>query len=381
MQNSIIKALTIIIISLFAANSATAKGGCSCGNVNNYHKATRGRVSSQHAGTRDLIRTEMNETRETLSTEAGLTRDKIEEVGAVLQKETRAQTSSLGKMFEGQGQLLEDLFKSTGLAREKLIIERQYGDKSMPPTGCEGVDLGASMRSGDRVRQRIKEETVAKAVEHSSKFYRAIDAKKANQEMLANAQEPNEMAKAMFASVVEKDDRKAVLESVFYLSDPQPPRPLSENEKQSRLGLEYEVERNIRNRHMAIVQQVLADHVARRIPSMPLEAWAVDQWNKMGGEGSPTGVVDGLMSANSVIDMLVESRVGNPNWLTVTVPSMNDTGLKREQLYMDAARLYIEREKMRMTEQLLVLSALDIADRLSQKSDTRLKQLQVNMEH
>jgi hypothetical protein len=336
-------------------------------------------IEKSHQVTDRLINAEAVKTRNNTKLQSTRIRSKIEEVGQVLQQETRAQTSSTTQMFEAQNQLLRDLFEASGLAREKSIIDRQYGDKSMPPAGCESVDLGASMRSGGQVRQKIKAGTVEKAVAHANKFKRAKDAKEEMRRMVDEAPTADQLANAMFGSVVEKEDQKAVLESLIYLSDPAPPRPLSDHEKTKPQGIEYSSERELRNRHMAIVQQVLADHVARRMPSMPLGAWASEQWKSMGGTGEPAGVVDGYMSAISVVDMLVDSRIGNPNWTSTTVPSLNDTGLKREQLYMEAARLYIEREQMRMMEQLLVLNALNMAGRLND-TDAKLRQMQINME-
>ncbi|MGD9369154.1 MAG: hypothetical protein PVH87_25835 [Desulfobacteraceae bacterium] len=356
-----------IILTAFADN--VSAGCCAVPHIEKSHQVTD-----------RLINAEAVKTRNNTLLQATRIRDKIEEVGQALQQETRAQTSSTTQMFEAQNQLLKDLFEAAGLAREKSIIDRQYGDKSMPPAGCESVDLGASMRSGGQVRQKIKAGTVEKAVAHANRFSRAVDAKKELQTMVDEAPAADQLANAMFGSVVEKEDQKAVLESVIYLSDPSPPRPLSDHEKTKPQATQYESERELRNRHMAIVQQVLADHVSRRIPSMPLGAWASEQWQSMGGTGEPAGVVDGYMSATSVVDMLVDSRIGNPNWSSTTVPSLNDTGLKREQLYMDAARLYIEREQMRMMEQLLVLNALNMAGRLNSETDAKLRQMQINME-
>lgn len=363
--------LSVSIVLMGFSDKAIAC--CAAAFVEKAHIQTRMEMKQNHSKSRSNIN--RNTTKE-----ANRIRDKIEEVGQALQQETRAQTSATTQIFEAQNQLLKDLFEAAGLAREKAIIDRQYGDKSMPPTGCESVDLGASMRSGGQVRQKIKKGTVQKAVEHANKFKRASDAKKELQKMVNQSPEADRLANAMFGSVVEKEDQKAVLESVIYLTDPSPPRPLSDSEKDRPQATRYEAERDLRNRHMAMVQQVLADHVARRMPSMPLGAWAADQWQSMGGAGDPAGVVDGYMSANSVVDMLVESRIGNPNWSSTTVPSLNDTGLKREQLYMDAARLYIEREQSRMMEQLLVLTALNMAQRLSNGTDEKLRQMQIRME-
>ena len=92
-------------------------------------------------------------------------------------------------------------------------------------------------------------------------------------------------------------------------------------------------------------------------------------------------MVDGNMSTNSMVDMLVDSRIGNPNWMTVTVQGLNRVGLAREHLYMEAASLYMQREQMRMTEQLLVLTALNVANQLTTQADERIKQLKVKMEN
>lgn len=338
-------------------------------------------VMAAHNSTNSLIQAQAQSGRTHTSMEMGITRDKIEEVGTVLQQEVRAQTSASSQMVEAQNQFLKDVFQATALAQEKSILDRQYGEQSMPPTACESVDLGASLRSGGEVREKIKESTVEKAVEHANRYTRAVDAKNEAQRMLGEAPPADKMATAMFAPVIEKEDQKAALESIFYLTDPQPPRPLTEHEQNSKAqAVQYETERNLRNRQMAIVQQVMADHIARRMPSMPLGAWANNQWQQMGGEGAPPGVVDGYMSSTSVVDMLVDSRIGNPNWNTNTVPALNETGLKREQLYIEAARLYIEREQMRMMEQLLVLNALNMANRLTTDTDAKLNQQQINME-
>jgi hypothetical protein len=372
MKNLIPSIMTLAILLAWLPGSAMA-GCCAAPLIEKAHIQTRMEMKSNHETSRSNIN--MNTTRE-----ANRIRDKIEEVGQVLQQETRSQTTAQTKMFEAQNQLLRDLFESSGMAREKSIIDRQYGDKSMPPSGCESVDLGASMRNGGDVREKIKAGTVEKAMLHANKFKRSVDAKKEVQRMINEAPPADKLANALFESVIQKEDQKAALESLIYLSDPQPPRPLSENEKNKERATQYEAERDLRNRHMAIVQQVLADHVARRMPSMPLGAWATEQWLIMGGTGDPAGVVDGYMSTTSVIDMLVDSRIGNPNWHSITVPSLNDTGLKREQLYMEAARLYIEREQMRMMEQLLLLSALNVAGKLNSDADLKLRQLAKTME-
>lgn len=363
----------LAVIFMLAAIGDNALACCATAAVQAAHMKTDMLIESQHQSTVTNVNT--NTTKE-----ATLIRDKIEEVGSVLQQETRAQTSSTSRMFEAQNQLLRDLFMSAGLAQEKSIIDRVYGERSLPSTGCESIDLGASIRNGGTVMARIKNSSVEKAVAHTNKYERAMDAKQAAQKMLETAPAADQLANIMFTNIVEKDNQKQMIESIMYLTDPQPPRPLTSNEKNKDQAIEYESQRNLRNRHMALVQQVLADHIARRMPSMPLGGWASEQWKNMGGQGKPPGVVDGYMSESSVIDMLVESRIGNPNWTTVTVPQLNDTGLKREQLYMDAARLYIEREQMKMMEQILVLNALNIANRLTTETDAKLQQMSLTME-
>jgi hypothetical protein len=360
----------IILVMVFAAENALA--AC-CGCV----AATK----AAHVTTDALIKAEHSATRTTINTEGLLLRQKVEEVGSVLQQETRSQTTAQERMFAAQNQLLQDLFTAAGMAQEQLNVQREYGDKSMPVTGCEGVDLGASVQNAEKVRKKIGQKTLSMAANRTDKYLRAKDTKGEVQRMLDEAPPPNQLAASIFNSIVETDDQKAVMESIFYLTDPLPPRQLTQNEMTKPQAVDYEAQRSLRNRHMALVQQVLAEHAARRIPSMPLEAWAIEQWREMGGQGSPPGLVDGNMSTNSMIDMLVDSRIGNPNWMTVTVQGLNRVGLAREHLYMEAASLYMQREQMRMTEQLLVLTALNVANQLTTQADERIKQLKVKMEN
>ena len=338
--------------------------------------ASAPQVAAEHMQTRGLVTTQHSTTKALVSFEAALIREKIVWTSSILQKEIRSQTAAIGQMIKVQNQFLEDLMKSIAVSQEQAIIERTYGDQSIPKIICNNKDLAATR---NQVEKSLTLKALAEARKHNEQYSQRQDANNAIDNMLANAPKGDGLVKILSADTIQPVDQKKALESLIYLTDRTPPRPLTDNEKKGIAAREYERVREIRNKKIAIPQKVFADHVTSRLPTLPLGPWAADQWQAMGGTGPVPGVVDDKISSVALTNFFVDSRIANPNWLAVDVISMNEVGLLRESLYMQAVDLYMKRKQTSLLEQIALMLALQLSNDVVNTEGIHLNHLETKL--
>ncbi len=361
------KGLSLLIIFLLNV-SMTANAFAACSTfpqVAGEHIATRAAITASHAKTDALV-----------SFEALLIRDKIEWTSSLLQREIRSQTASIEQMFKTQNQFLEDLMKSIAISQEEAIIERTYGKKSIPKSNCNDNDQVA-IRNGVAPALAIK--ALGEAKKHTQTYTKRKTANDAIDSMLSAAPQSDDLIKLLSSDTIPVADQKKAIDALIYLTDQSPPRELDPKEKKGIVAAEYERIRKIRNLKIAFPQKVFADYISDRLPTLPLQKWATDKWKAMGGTGPVPGVVNGEISSVALTNFFVDSRIANPNWLSVDIIEMNEVGLARESLYLQAVELYMKRKQNILLEQIALMLAFQLSNDVTTQNSAALNHLEGNL--
>lgn len=279
----------------------------------------------------------------------------ILKVGQALQGEVAKQTATIMKLDEAASERFRQYLVEFGAAQARTDAQRMYGEQSRPSMGCEGRELGAGIMVGKKAEKLI-------AADYYNRFKTHNGEKRSvhqSDNWLKSLKEDSISAEKLmptYGTYRDAAEQQAARDLGLLLTNPYPSPPLQGGELNTREGAAYEARRKLKEARLVLPQKAMADIAAYRSPTMELGAWMMDMWRKAGGQGQPMGIVDGKISANALLDMLVDVRFANANWYD-NVLAMNEVGLQREAIQMQALQLEMMRRQMRSLEQIAALLA------------------------
>lgn len=279
----------------------------------------------------------------------------ILKVGQALQGEVAKQTETMIKLDEAAGERLRQFLIEFGTAQHRADAQRVYGAQSRPSMGCEGRELGAGAMVGKKAERLVSSDYSSRFKTHNAEV-RNVHQSEAWIKAVKDENLSIEKFMPTYGTYKNSEELQAARDLGILLTNPYPTSALQGAEKNTREGAAYEARRKLKEARLLLPQKVMSDVAAYRSPLMELGAWLLEMWQKAGGSGQPDGIVDGKISPNTMIDMLVDVRFANPNWYDNTL-SMNDVALQRESLHMQAVQLEIARRQMRYLEMIASLLA------------------------
>ena len=255
-----------------------------------------------------------------------------------------------------------------------------YGGSAQPNALCGSTSVGAGLQVGVQAQTEVRQEMRDKQLEYSN----TLDAKPVDYlDRISSEEHPDlaAMVNAVFplARTLTADQLAQAHETVKTLADPRP-LPVAENLKKTPAGQTYSAARLVHQGRVQSATEALNHHVGFHAPTMPddVTAWARQQWSDAGATGTPPGLVDGKLSESALLNLLVQVRMGNPNWFTQLAAS-TDTGLLREIALMQAVQLQISHKNMEYLDRLSVVTALDYLSRMEGTSGKDMDTLYARM--
>lgn len=346
-----IKAIVLSLVFLSTPLSAFGSG-CDCGTINtivsNHASSTVQSVNANTDMQADMLKVEINTAATniigTLQTQTKTI------VGAIqLLKETLLQTA-----------------KAQAVAQEASISEDTFGDNSQPESLCGSSSVSAGIQIGQQASNVLKEDLREKQVNHSNN----PDAKSLDfLKRFFSGEHPSilEMIQSLFPTdkTLTADEVAHAHETLKTLGNPFPLPVATDEQKKTPAGEGYAAAKEVQEGRIGLAMDILNDHVSFHAPTLPVDVatWAKEQWTESGATGSAPGIVDDKISQAGLFNLLSQLRIGNPNWVA-KLGSKNSIALQREQLFIDALNLEIQRKNNELLSSLVFITAMDYLVRI-----------------
>ncbi len=265
--------------------------------------------------------------------------------------------------------------KTAAIAKEATKTHDTFASPAaLPKSICGGTNLGAGVQIASQVTKKLTEDMRKKQFDYSNTHQKPIK----YQQRIVSDEHPKteEMFKSLMPTnmTLTQKELADAQETIKSISNPAPaPMITEEIEKESAA---YTAARKIHETRLSIAQAALTEHVAYHAPTLPTEvtAWASEQWKATGSSGPVPGVVDGKMSQAALFNLLSQMRIGNANYSS-QLASLNETGLMRELVQMQSAKLELIRKNNELLDRLRILAALDYLTKMDGSTSEKLNEL------
>jgi hypothetical protein len=310
--------------------------------------------------------------------------NQIKEVGDMLNDRIKNDDKSILDQLKRNGasqkestkllaQQIRDLLVEDSAAEEKMRAERMYGKLWRMDSACSDPEAAEGIQVGKKAERLVSTESYTLLKEHNEMGYsssgpnsyiqaiRDVDSEEITAEVILpkdSVMGPDEVANAQLMGEM--------------ITNPSPTPNIPERLSERPEAQAYEVQKKVKEARLAVPQKVFSDNIAAHAATVPLEGWAADTYERMGGTGNPEGVQDGKMSPMSLLNMQVDMRYANPNWSPDVFASSEKQALY-ELLNMNAVRMEIERRQLMLLQQIALLLAQDQSARVNQEQDPLIR--------
>lgn len=288
----------------------------------------------------------------------------IKKVGENLAMESQKSTSIITKLFEDQNTKFNNMLKQFRMAQQRSKTTEEFGPQAMFNSICDSPELAAGLQVGKNAAVKIKKTLQTEVSKYNSKWKSFKDIEKYN---------TSKKYEDMDSSVLFPDQRtlttknlKRAKDLVEISTNPYPELVLTDRQKKTRKGKEYENLKKIKKARISLSQEVYNAHIAVNSPTMSLGRWYKNSYKKITGSNeTPDAIVNGKVSPNAVLEMATDLRFANPNWYS-DLAKKNYMAMERELLSMTAVRMEIEYRQLMLLQQIALLLAQDQAVKTNQ---------------
>lgn len=339
--------LFVIMACLLAAPRAWA-GGCDCGSINNMIANAQAAINAHTSAEATAIRTEI-----TVAAQNIIGTIKVESATIV---------RAIIALKESNVAALKGLGAAMG-AQKTLDL---YGSTAQPNTLCGSTSVGAGVQVGTQAATEVRKDMRKKQIDYANNadarpydyLTRILAAEHPDVKTIPDAIYPLDRT-------LTPEQLAQAHETVKTLADPRPLPVATDDQKTTPAGETYAAARVVHEGRVQTAMESLNHHIAFHAPTLPgdVASWAQQQWQDAGASGTPPGVVDGKMSEAALLNLLVQARLGNPNWYT-QIAGATEAGLLRELVLMQAVQLQISHKNLEYLDRLSVVTALDYLSRM-----------------
>lgn len=306
-------------------------------------------------------------------------------VGSQIQQAGEAITVNQSKQMAAEAKLLSTLKdKLVEIEQQKVIAERQiqaderFGSSShnaalVPARACTDVQVPGSVFTGDAgtATAAAQARSSYQAYSHSFRFGGA--AAKHTNALPVQALDSATLFPGQGGSLTPAQQQQAQ-DYANLVTDPNPPIDVPQANKGTFAGQQYEAALRARTAKMNLAQDVFAQLIAERTPTMSLGAWARTAWAEEGGKGDPPGLINGKISEASMMDLMVNSRFASERWYT-DVQTMTQPQLLREVALMQALSLRMQLQRLRLEQRTAAIEAAQYAEHVDGNARQQLSTL------
>lgn len=341
-----LKMLFAVCLLLMPKN--TLAGGCDCGAINGMISRAQTAINANTTAEATAIRSEI-----TLAAQNIIGTIKIE--SATIVRAIIALKESNVAALKGLG---------AALGTQKTLD--LYGSTAQPQSLCGSTSVGAGVQVGVQASTEVRKDMRQKQIDYANNA-NARPYDYLTRILAEDHPDVKTIPDAIFPleRTLTPEQLTQAHETVKTLADPRPLPVVTDAQKETPAGQTYAAARLVHEGRVQTATEALNQHIAFHAPTMPddITSWAQQQWQDAGATGTPPGLVNGKLSESALLNLLVQMRMGNPNWFT-HVAGATEAGLLRELVLMQAVQLQIAHKNMEYLDRLSVVTALDFLSRM-----------------
>lgn len=299
----------------------------------------------------------------------------IRNSGEAITAEIAKNREATSKLFENQNTELHKMITQFGMAQAELQNQERVGELSRFDSLCVGPEIGAGVQVGKKAEKQVTAKlekdsnTYNKHWKNPDKlidYHLNKDSEKINANLLFPA-----------TKTLAPQDLKHAQDMVELMINPYPEPQLPEKAKGSSAAKQYELLQMQKKALLSLPQLAFNKAVAANTPTLPLEKAATELYRQKGNKGVPETVVDGKISPYAFLELISDSRFGNPNWWS-QVSKKNIKAVLSDSLVLDAARFEVENRRLELEQLRTLMAALENATQNQDQMHATLNQLYID---
>lgn len=293
-------------------------------------------------------------------------------IDADLQQLAAAQGAATDALYERLEKLQLMTLSASQMMENSVNFQSEL---SFPDAACGSMSQATAMQIGEQTSRTLK-----RRLADDFRAYRyAFNTPEARRRALDRIDPAEVTAETIFPSdhtirQERLDTTNALLRTIV---NSEPPVNLPSGFERAELGRTYENGRKVMSAKQLPSEAAVASVLTAKMPTITGQSTAVRElWQYMGANGDPPGLTaDGLISPDAFLYLQVAARFENPNWFK-GLNERTQIGLQREQLLMDAMRLYVDHRSYELLQHIALLLAQMNGQQVQQEYGRELSDLQ-----
>lgn len=263
-------------------------------------------------------------------------------------------TGILTKTSEGYISAVSAAFKQHAIALASYTNQVDYSPYAKSLDACFAREGSVGMAQG----QVFENEQYVGLLGTTQEVSKQTDTIKAKQKLFKKLAVPEEKeiedSGRLFPSdnQIGEEETGQIAETIIVATDPLPyPILTDEHQKNVPAGLKFMATKKVKDLHVSLAQQALAEIVSKKIAIYDMKEWSSKISPLLAGR-----LPEGRLSADQILDIQVDSRYSDPN-RTVRIHQLTQTGVYRELVAVKAVNLELSRRILRHAEKEVFMAA------------------------
>ena len=286
---------------------------------------------------------------------------------------------AITKGFEWHIKEMRNLMMGQIAAEKKMDSFKANGTPGKTPFVCCDEDSKMEIAIGhDRINK-----TVASIRENIAQFNNEFATRKNSMDAIRNIPDVVTNAENIFPTgntLSNKEEAGSLKNAVmmsYLITNPYPSLTIDDDLKETTHGKEYLAAKKVIDANISLPQMAMSEIIANKTASYDLGVWATQMHKSMGKDKAvqPTGVIEGKISADALLDTLTAIRYANPNW-SLDIHTKSTEGLLRELLIMDSVTMEFMRRQTKLMQNMLAMMAQSGSLKIASMND-ELKALRI----
>ena len=286
---------------------------------------------------------------------------------------------AITKGFEWHIKEMRNLMMGQIAAEKKMDSFKANGTPGKTPFVCCDEDSKMEIAIGhDRINK-----TVASIRENIAQFNNEFATRKNSMDAIRNIPDVVTNAENIFPTgntLSNKEEAGSLKNAVmmsYLITNPYPSLTIDDDLKETTHGKEYLAAKKVIDANISLPQMAMSEIIANKTASYDLGVWATQMHKSMGKDKAvqPTGVIEGKISADALLDTLTAIRYANPNW-SLDIHTKSTEGLLRELLIMDSVTMEFMRRQTKLMQNMLAMMAQSGSIKIASMND-ELKALRI----
>ena len=280
----------------------------------------------------------------------------LQRLGAAVSAGNQSLASTIDTQFRHEDNLLQRLYVQSDTAQIRAQTAINEGPNNTPENMCDAPSMAAGALTGGATARDLTGTISQAAAAHDKGFSRTSD----ETHTIISAPQGTYSTPVIFngAGTMTTTQIAQAHDWMLAATAPNPLPVLPPADAATAAGMRYMEAARVDNARLVVPQETIGLVTSWHAPTINVGTWATDTWDAMTDKssGAPPGVVNGRISDNALVRLQVDSRYANPSWYGALMQK-NTVGVLREIALMDAVRMHMRYEQLRLTERMAVMMA------------------------